>query len=131
MAPLVIAGIIAGAVALTGTIMNAVEIDKANDENRDFQEKANAENLDLVKNGISYKVADAEKNGFSPLAALGANGLQSAIVSAPQVQSADYSGLSNFGNSVFNSLLQKDTAEKQIEETKRHNILTSNCKGII
>ena len=124
MAPLVIAGIIAGAVALTGTIMNAVEIDKANDENRDFQEKANAENLDLVKNGISYKVADAEKNGFSPLAALGANGLQSAIVSAPQVHAADYSGLSNFGTSVFNSLLQKDTAEKQIEETKRHNITT-------
>lgn len=124
MAPLVIAGIIAGAVALTGTIMNAVEIDKANDENKDFQEKANAENLDLVKNSISYKVADAEKNGFSPLAALDANGLQSSIVSAPQVQSADYSGLSNFGNSVFNSLLQKDTAEKQIEETKRHNITT-------
>ena len=81
-----ISGIIAGIVALAGTILNAVETHEVNQENIALQEKANATNLDLAKNGISYKVADAEKNGFSPLAALGAQGIQSGIVSAPQVQ---------------------------------------------
>lgn len=129
MNPLVITAIIGGAIALTGTIINAVETDKANEENKALQENANAENLDLAKNGLQYKVNDAVKAGFSPLAALGANGLQSGIVSAPTVQSADYSGLSQFGSNMFNSLLQKDTANKQIEETKRHNVTTENLEN--
>ena len=124
-----ISGIIAGVIALAGTILNAVETHEVNQENIALQEKANATNLDIAKNGISYKVADAEKNGFSPLAALGAQGIQSGIVSAPQVQAADYSGLSSFSTSMFNSLLQKDTSEKQIEETKRHNITTEGLEN--
>ena len=76
MNPFVISAIIYGAVALTSTILNVVETHKVNQENIALQEKANAINLDIAKNGISYKVADAEKNGFSPLAALGAQGIQ-------------------------------------------------------
>lgn len=129
MDPLVITAIIGGAIALTGTIINAVETEKTNEENIALQEKANEQNLDLAKNGIQYKTADAVKAGFSPLAALGANGLQSGIVSAPTVQSADYSGLSQFGSSAFNALLNKHTAEKQIAETKRHNISTEDLEN--
>ena len=129
MDPLVISAIIGGAVALTGTVLNVVETHDVNQKNITLQEEANATNLDIAKNGISYKVADAEKNGFSPLAALGANGIQSGIVSAPTVQSADYSGLSEFGSTAFNSLLNKHTSEKQLEETKRHNISTEGLEN--
>ena len=125
---LLVTGIIAGVVALTGTILNAVETHEAIQENIALQEKANEQNLDLSKHGLKYKMEDAVEAGYSPLAALGANGLQSGIVSAPQVQAADYSGLSSFGTSMFNSLLQKDTAEKQIKETKRHNITTEGLE---
>ena len=129
MDPLVITAIIGGAIALTGTIINAVETEKKNEENKALQEKANAENLDLAKNGLQYKVDDAVKAGFSPLAALGANGLQSGIVSAPTVQSADYSGLSSFGNSMFSTMINKHTSEKQLDETKRHNISTEGLEN--
>ena len=76
MDPIIISAIISGVVALTGTILNVAETHEINRENIALQEKANATNLDIAKNGISYKVADAEKNGFSPLAALGAQGIQ-------------------------------------------------------
>ena len=129
MDPLVIAAIIGGSVALVSGIVNAVEQDKANKTNVELQEKANAENLDLAKHGLKYKVEDAVSAGFSPLAALGSNGLQSGIVSAPTVQSADYSGLSQFGSSAFNALLNKHTSEKQLEETKRHNVTTEGLEN--
>lgn len=126
---LLIGAIIFGAVALTGVIANAIETHNTNEENIALQEKANEQNLDLAKHGLKYKMDDAVEAGYSPLSALGANGLQSGIVSAPQIQSADYSGLSNFGASMFNSLLQKDTAEKQIQETKRHNVTTEGLEN--
>lgn len=128
MDPLVISAIIGGSVALIAGIANAVEQDKANEENKKLQAQANAINYDLSTHGLEYKVKDAVKAGFSPLAALGANGIQSGIVSAPTVQSADYSGLSQFGSSAFNALLQKSTAENQLAETKRHNISTENLE---
>lgn len=128
MDPLVISAIIGGSVALIAGIANAVEQNKANEENKKLQEQANAINLNLAQNGLQYKVKDAVKAGFSPLAALGANGIQSGIVSAPTVQSADYSGLSQFGSSAFNALLNKHTSEKQLEETKRHNVTTEGLE---
>lgn len=124
-----IGSVISGVIAIGATIAQSVEQEKANETNIELQNKANQTNLDIAKNGISYKVADAEKNGFSPLAALGAQGIQSGIVSAPQVHAADYSGLSNFATGAFSSLLQKSTAENQLAETKRHNISAENLES--
>lgn len=96
MGSVALAALISGVVALAGTAISAGLSKQQSEENIAAQKEFNDSQT------LSAKIAEAKENGISPLAVLGQNAT-SAVVSAPQAN-ADYSGFSNFGNSLMNSI---------------------------
>lgn len=134
MSPLVISAIIAGVVGLTSTIVSTVASKEQSDANIQAQKDFNE------SQSLSAKIAEAKQNGISPLAVLGQNASNS-VVSAPQAN-ADYSGLSNFGNSMLSMLgglgkqassersSEKISASRNLTDKEIAKISADNAKSI-
>lgn len=136
VAPLVAAaGIEAGAQLAGGLLnMNALnsQAQATDDANKWFLAQRQAEfnknvemEYDFAKNGLSWKIADAAKNGISPLAALGAPGVSFSPVSVgggpiPSDGAAGMqaltAGLTGAGQSVSRALLATKSKEEKASE---------------
>lgn len=120
MGPEVIAAIIGGVVALGSTIAGVVSSKSQSDANIAAQKEFNQ------SQSLNSKIQEAKANGISPLAVLGQNA-SNAVVSAPQAN-ADYSGFSNFGNSLMStvgSLVRQSVANKGAKDVQKMKNETS------
>ena len=134
MDPLVISALIAGTVALVGAVAGTASSQYQSDKNRQLQSDFNE------SQSLAAKITEAKSNGVSPLAVLGQNA-SNAVVSAPQ-GNADYSGLSNFGNSMLSVLggmgkqrsgeksAENISAGKNLTEKEIARISADNAKDI-
>lgn len=98
-------------------IINRANADRANATQIDEFNQNIALQKDFAQNGISWRIADAAKNGISPLAALGASGPSfspvSAVMQEPAWQTPQYtsplspaaSGIPELGQNLSRALM--------------------------
>lgn len=137
MDPITLAAIIGGGSSLAGAGMNfmgaGASADQQATDNRWFLAQRQAEfaknvemQYDFAKNGLSWRLADAAKNGISPLAALGATGPSFSPVGgsispgssdAGAPMRAIGEGLSSAGQNVSRALLASRSPEERALNT--------------
>lgn len=81
MDPVIGAGLIGAGSSLLGGVLNSNAASEARAENRQMAMMNMLQQRDFAQNGISYRVADAERAGIHPLYALGAQTTSFAPVS--------------------------------------------------
>lgn len=82
---------------IAGSFISAVSAERINQENINYQKKANALQMAREDNAYQRAVRDAQRAGLSPLAVLGTSGAQSQPLTAPQVsQNPAQRGLETF-----------------------------------
>lgn len=91
------------------------------DKNRESQERIAAQNIALqrefAQSGIQWKVADAQKAGIHPLAALGA---QTSSFSPVSIGSTDYGSMGqDLGRAVKAAMSDQDRAEETTREANK------------
>lgn len=110
---------------IAGSFISAVSAERINQENINYQKRANALQMTREDNAYQRAVRDAQRAGLSPLAVLGTSGAQSQPLAAPQVsQNSAQRGLETFNalratqsQIAYNNALTAKTNEDTVGQT--------------
>lgn len=125
MDPMTIIALGSLAISAISGIYNAYQTNKTNKENRDFVESTNADTYEHEKEALQTKVADAQKAGLSPLAALGSSGTQVTTPLQYQAQTPQMdvsqmlSSLTSLSNEYNSDKTRKEIAKLETDTTKK------------
>lgn len=117
---------------IVGGILGSKATSDANSDNLAYQEKINAQNIQLQKDfaqqGIRWKVADAKAAGLHPLAALGAQTNSFSPIAVGAVAQPDYSisnAVSDMGQDISRAVAAHQSKAERARELERQQAINS------